>query len=868
MRFAFKAACCLAAEVGMVLGAMADEDLTAASYSREGLIAQWDGIENAGLGLPHDSTSSVWKDLAGNRDLTLVSGKGEFTDNALNCLPRVNGYVTETAEACTDYKTIEIVCDRFAGDYGFVFNSGVKSRIFAFTLQRTQGSEAFGCCVTTADRATWAFTYSDSTGNTTAGYENGKVVAFKGSESWSSGGNVLALGASAGHLDQYLYFGKIYAIRLYDRALTPDELERHSAIDTIRFFAQASHFRVRVTIKGAGVVSVGGADHDASFEMEVDPLQKVSLQARANDGSVFLGWSGSGADFRGDMIPEPTLETMVTGDLDLTAYFVPSSEKPRYGVTDYSCDGLVAFWDGLSNAGIGEPHDSTTNVWKDLTGRRDLTLVSGKGEFADNALDCLPRADGYVAVAAEACPLYKTIEVVCDRFEDNYGFVFNSGDSSHIFAFTKQRVQGSDGGGCCAATTNRATWAFTYSDAAANATAGHENGKAVAFDGTDGGWSSGGNVLALGASAGQQQKYLYSGKIYAIRIYDRILTREELSRHALLDQGRYFGAAEPRLADYMLDPDGSLLCRITAGAHGGRVRVNGGTPVAAGTWWLAVGSTVTFEAMPNGGRVLAGWSEPVLDAVYVTADTVRETSFSATVTDYATLSVSFEKCSRLQKVGAADYVRSGLVAQWDGIENAGLGLPHDSTTNVWKDLAGVRDLPLVEGRGSFGENALVCTKVVGGACAAGPAACISEPGTVEVVCDAYDAGWAAVVQLDGSTSQIMALAPGKAFMYGDDDSQWCYRRSPTTLSWVCGANFADGCRAVSTGKPERWTKTNPILTVGGTETGNPYCGRIYSIRVYDRALSETERLHNYLVDSIRFYGLAVPPPLGLMLFVR
>ena len=842
-------------------------------YSYDGLVAFWDGLSNAGIGEPHDSTTNVWKDLTGKRDLTLASGKGEFVDNALNCLSRGNGYVTDTAEACTDYRTIEVVCDRFAGDYGFVFNSGAKSHIFAFTKQRTQGSEISGenvCCATTTNRATWAFTYSGSTGNATAGYENGKTVVFDGKEGWSSGGNVLALGASSGHLDQYLYSGRIYAIRLYDRVLTSDELARHSAIDAVRFFgAPAPHSRVSVTIKGEGVVSVDGTDHGESFAIEVDAMQRslISLQARANDGSVFLCWSGSGADFRGDMIPKPTLETVVTRDLELTVHFVPSSEKPKYGVTDYSYDGLVAFWDGLSNAGIGEPHDSTANVWKDLAGKRDLTLVSGKGEFVDNALNCLPRPGGYVTGTAEACTDYRTIEVVCDRCAGDYGFVFNSGAESHFFAFTQQRIQGSEASGCCATTTNRATWAFTYSDVGGNATAGHENGKKAAFNGSEQGWKSGGNVLALGASAGQQENFLYSGKIYAIRLYDRMLTREELRRHALLDQVRYFGAAEPRMPDFMLDPDGSLLYRITAGAAGGRVRVNGGTPVVGGTWWLAVGSTVTFEAMPNGGRMLAGWSEPVLDAAYVTADTVREMSFSATVTECATLSASCEKCSRLQKVGAADYVRPGLVAQWDGIENAGLGLPHDSTTNVWKDLAGNRDLPLVEGRGSFGENSLVCTKVENGTYAAGPAACISAPGTVEVVCEAYDAAWSTVVHLDGSLSQIMALASGMRFMYGNDVI-WSYRRSPTTLSWVRGASFADGCMAVSTQKSGLWTETTPVLTVGGTELGYPYCGRIYSIRVYDRALSETERLHNYLVDSIRFYGLAVPSPPGLMFFVR
>ena len=40
-----------------------------------------------------------------------------------------------------------------------------------------------------------------------------------------------------------------------------------------------------------------------------------------------------------------------------------------------------------------------------------------------------------------------------------------------------------------------------------------------------------------------------------------------------------------------------------------------------------------------------------------------------------------------QKYTARDYVQDGLVAMWDGIENAGWGT-HDDAATVWKDLTG------------------------------------------------------------------------------------------------------------------------------------------------------------------------------------
>ena len=38
--------------------------LTAASYAQDGLVGQWDGLENAGVGL-YDATTNYWTDLTG-----------------------------------------------------------------------------------------------------------------------------------------------------------------------------------------------------------------------------------------------------------------------------------------------------------------------------------------------------------------------------------------------------------------------------------------------------------------------------------------------------------------------------------------------------------------------------------------------------------------------------------------------------------------------------------------------------------------------------------------------------------------------------------------------------------------------------------
>ena len=56
--------CSLAATIGYAYDS--------SSYVTNGLIAQWDGIDNAGTGT-HDPTAATWKDLRGSLDMTLFS---------------------------------------------------------------------------------------------------------------------------------------------------------------------------------------------------------------------------------------------------------------------------------------------------------------------------------------------------------------------------------------------------------------------------------------------------------------------------------------------------------------------------------------------------------------------------------------------------------------------------------------------------------------------------------------------------------------------------------------------------------------------------------------------------------------------------
>ena len=61
--------------IGARTGAWAKSGYTAKDYVQDGLIAMWDGIENAGWGV-HDPNSTVWKDCVNGELMTKILGDG------------------------------------------------------------------------------------------------------------------------------------------------------------------------------------------------------------------------------------------------------------------------------------------------------------------------------------------------------------------------------------------------------------------------------------------------------------------------------------------------------------------------------------------------------------------------------------------------------------------------------------------------------------------------------------------------------------------------------------------------------------------------------------------------------------------------
>ena len=204
---------------------------------------------------------------------------------------------------------------------------------------------------------------------------------------------------------------------------------------------------------------------------------------------------------------------------------------------------------------------------------------------------------------------------------------------------------------------------------------------------------------------------------------------------------------------------------------------------------------------------------------------------------------------------AKDYVQDGLVAMWDGIENAGWGV-HDQNATVWKDLVGDFDFDLSSASPAILSNGITLTEES----IHTNLPQVNRPKmTVEVVANPSSIGVGALVWMR-NPSWI-----GGALVYwitGTTYYPWNILRigelSNTVHSiqmfWEAG-NQGVNIDGISDARTSGTIDSRNILSqiylgeYNGSKITN---STFYSVRLYDRVLTDSELAANYAIDKARF----------------
>lgn len=219
---------------------------------------------------------------------------------------------------------------------------------------------------------------------------------------------------------------------------------------------------------------------------------------------------------------------------------------------------------------------------------------------------------------------------------------------------------------------------------------------------------------------------------------------------------------------------------------------------------------------------------------------------------------------------ARDYVQSGLIHQWDGIENAGFGV-HDNSATEWTDIAGDVGFTLTS-RASWSDTGLVFDNT-----SAYADAVISNPLTIECVFQHTIANNKVVVLNCGNRANNCSRGiyynqvstEGLGFYFDGNGQKSTIMLTDGTkksiaVTWtsnsynsVSDRRFLNSVLSEHTGShSSSWGSSNGRYCIGGMGTSGTYnyggSGVIYALRFYNRALTAAEIAANYAVDKARF----------------
>ena len=225
-----------------------------------------------------------------------------------------------------------------------------------------------------------------------------------------------------------------------------------------------------------------------------------------------------------------------------------------------------------------------------------------------------------------------------------------------------------------------------------------------------------------------------------------------------------------------------------------------------------------------------------------------------------------------KKISAKSYIQDGLIAMWDGVENAGWGV-HDPNATTWKDLIGNLDATTVNSP-TFGEDS---TDTSGGYW--------RIPSNAREIVEVQSMSCEAVFQPTYSSNNpdnqgVIGFGENRSvWLYfgiqplaSNASLNWQFRNSAAIRVWqnngifgrgkhsstlvndnnVCNC-FLDATERTITKDVTGGTATSEeIYSIGYIYRYRNFYGKIHCIRVYSRALTESEIAHNYAIDRKRF----------------
>jgi len=396
-----------------------------------------------------------------------------------------------------------------------------------------------------------------------------------------------------------------------------------------------------------------------------------------------------------------------------------------YDAGDYVQDGLVLNYDGIRNAGPNADHDSSATTWKNLGSggaTYDMSIGGAATSSAWGENGYVFAGDAYFKSASkQTLPEYYEIQTLVDaKASDAKANSTSAQGIGYIYTRVFANAwSGSDTAWNGSSICVRPEWSqtvsgTTYKGSLVFNTHYYTSGRpmiptsiATTFDYMTALGDSKGAALFMGLDvptampgyaspqsgswAARNASYIYigghdngsgvgealTGTVKNFRYYSRILSSDERAWNRVVDEGRYFNR---RVALPVTNVVVASNIPIVTGEEPiGCYAVDvGGYTFSAPASKVVKGRTYTLDGFTVETWDGSAWSAAVPHT--------GETSYAATDAALVRLTWQWTAGDGLVQYDADDYVQYGLVLNYDGIRNAGLGVPHDSAATTWANL--------------------------------------------------------------------------------------------------------------------------------------------------------------------------------------
>jgi len=907
-----------------------------ADYVQTDLVLHYDGIRNAGADAAHDPDAAVWKDLSPSGNDASAYVHASASDNGAwgnkGFVFATDGYwkADKRTSVSGDF-TMQVACDttttsmqgtkswpNLIGNHGAGASGNTDELSIFYHKSNKRLSTKFLAAYLDQYLPAWNCQYATLIrSGAKASLFDGKVPSLVStSKTGDIGADILVGGGTTdkndgGSGDRY-FTGTIYSVRIYDKALSDTELAWNRALDEARFHGAASVPESALcasvipdAVVATSVAGANGAESVGCYVVDDDghtfraaPFATVGTATYACTGYTLATWDGS------------AYGAAVAHDGEF-ACFVAPGDKVRIewqweaatgalDVNPYVTDGLVLYYDGIWNAGVGA-HDASADIWKDLsaTGNdAEFVKLADGGKWLADAYSFETNGHFQTQSAISLGASFTVQTVTADgKFQ-----IYPNNNTPHVVL----NADGLIGGGhrseldwtdkhfltamfdvssnVIAQTTSiAANWWKTGKTSTGPAS------QKFCIGGCDATFAENnkGNDTAAAYRTARAARTPY----HAIRVYSRLLDENERARNRTIDEARFFGGATPPATGAVVVQSSiaGLEGREPNGIYfpdGWTFSAGAGTQTARGIEWQCVGYQLqTWDAASS------SWG--VQDTVLRDGSNAVEYSPSGTSFASVRLTWLWKPVSGIRTAAdyaLADYAAGGMQLHLDGLARG------DSAT-VWSDLSGNgRDATLAGNPSGeshwtddgyfFASNAVFATEAAT-AFSLGHAYTMQTLGEVDFA-----------VNKDGShngayVSPIGNVAYGSIWLKGDGmgtvqhhtsdttGAAWDMRGSvfvgldghPTYLTALRNGNRAALVEGTAYPTTEN-TKSHQACmdwSVGSTDEAapamrwgigakslgggaDPLYGTVKSVRLYDRLLSEDELAWNRKVDQARFFG--------------